>query len=136
MSTKRGFYHKKCFSCIKCKTQIGYFNAIEGPDDEVKKNNPTISVFFFSHISPQFEITHSLFCLQVYCKICYKRYHGPGGHNKFGEKTEFPCDEESPEACIRCKGIFIKRCSFFNTFSTFNSTLIRRGLHMLFHNLY
>ena len=47
MSTKRGFYHKKCFSCIKCKTQIGYFNAIEGPDDEVKQNNPTISVFFF-----------------------------------------------------------------------------------------
>ena len=45
MSTKRGFYHKKCFSCIKCKTQIGYFNAIEGPDDEVKQNNPTISVF-------------------------------------------------------------------------------------------
>jgi hypothetical protein len=74
MSTKRGFYHKKCFSCIKCKTQVGYFNAIEGPDDE------------------------------VYCKVCYLRYHGPGGHNKFGEKTAFPCDEESPEACIRCKG--------------------------------
>ena len=47
MSTKRGFYHKKCFSCIKCKTQIGYFNAIEGPDDEVKQNNPTISVLIF-----------------------------------------------------------------------------------------
>merc|ERR1739846_216271 len=74
MSTKRGFYHKKCFACIKCRTQVGYFNAIEGPDDE------------------------------VYCKVDYIRYHGPGGHNKFGEKTEFPCDEESPEACIRCKG--------------------------------
>jgi len=74
MSTKRGFYHKKCFSCIKCKSQVGYFNAIEGPDDE------------------------------VYCKVCYLRHHGPGGHNKFGEKTAFPCDEESPEACIRCKG--------------------------------
>jgi len=74
MNTKRGLYHKKCFSCIKCKTQVGYFNAIEGPDDE------------------------------VYCKVCYLRFHGPGGHNKFGEKDTFPCDEESPEACIRCKG--------------------------------
>ena len=35
MNSKRGLYHKKCFSCIKCKTQVGYFNAIEGPDDEV-----------------------------------------------------------------------------------------------------
>ena len=35
MNTKRGLYHKKCFSCIKCKSQVGYFNAIEGPDDEV-----------------------------------------------------------------------------------------------------
>merc|ERR1712088_561497 len=41
---------------------------------------------------------------EVYCKVCYLRYHGPGGHNKFGEKTTFPCDEESPEACVRCKG--------------------------------
>jgi len=32
------------------------------------------------------------------------RFHGPGGHNKYGEKDTFPCDEESPEACIRCKG--------------------------------
>jgi len=74
MNTKRGLYHKKCFSCIKCKSQVGYFNAIEGPDDE------------------------------VYCKVCYLRFHGPGGHNKYGEKDTFPCDEESPEACIRCKG--------------------------------
>jgi len=35
MNSKKGFYHKKCFSCIKCKTQTDYFNAIEGPDDEV-----------------------------------------------------------------------------------------------------
>ncbi len=36
MNSKKGFYHKKCFSCIKCKAQTDYFNAIEGPDDEVK----------------------------------------------------------------------------------------------------
>ena len=36
MNSKKGFYHKKCFSCIKCKVQTDYFNAIEGPDDEVR----------------------------------------------------------------------------------------------------
>ena len=61
MSTKRGFYHKKCFSCIKCKTQIGYFNAIEGPDDEVKQNNPIISVFFIFHIFPHSLRLHTPF---------------------------------------------------------------------------
>jgi hypothetical protein len=35
MSTKRGFYHKKCFSCAKCKTSLDYFALLEGPDDEV-----------------------------------------------------------------------------------------------------
>merc|ERR1712045_935499 len=81
MSTKRGFYHKKCFSCIKCKTQIGYFNAIEGPDDE------------------------------VYCKVCYKRYHGPGGHNKFGEKTEL-----IHKYCLACNDCHcnLDASSFYN----------------------
>ena len=35
MTTKRGCYHKKCFACIKCKANLNYSNAIEGPDDEV-----------------------------------------------------------------------------------------------------
>lgn len=35
MNTKRGLYHKKCFSCIKCKSELDYYKAIEGPDDEV-----------------------------------------------------------------------------------------------------
>ena len=51
MNTKRGCYHKKCFSCIKCKAQVGYFNAIEGPDDEVKQNNPTMYRCIF-HLCP------------------------------------------------------------------------------------
>jgi hypothetical protein len=38
MNSKKGFYHKKCFSCIKCKAQVDYFNAIEGPDDEVNNS--------------------------------------------------------------------------------------------------
>ena len=38
MTTKRGCYHKKCFACIKCKANLNYSNAIEGPDDEVNKN--------------------------------------------------------------------------------------------------
>ena len=48
MITKRGWYHKKCFACCKCKTQLDYFNCIEGPDDD------------------------------VYCKVCYLRFWGPG----------------------------------------------------------
>ena len=35
MNTKRGLYHKKCFSCVACKSQLHYYGAIEGPDDEV-----------------------------------------------------------------------------------------------------
>ena len=74
MNTKRGLYHKKCFSCIKCKGNLDYSNAIEGPDDE------------------------------VYCRVCYLRNFGPGGKNKYGEKTLFETDEEDPDSCIRCKG--------------------------------
>ena len=48
MITKRGWYHKKCFACCKCKTQLDYFNCIEGPDDD------------------------------IYCKVCYLRFWGPG----------------------------------------------------------
>ena len=39
MTTKRALYHKKCFSCIKCKGELDYFKAIEGPDDEVGSAN-------------------------------------------------------------------------------------------------
>ena len=35
MNTKKGMYHKKCFACISCKSQLHYYGAIEGPDDEV-----------------------------------------------------------------------------------------------------
>jgi len=73
MTTKRGLYHKKCFSCISCRCQLHYYGAIEGPDDE------------------------------VYCRVCYLKAYGPGGKNKYGDSTPFPVeDEESPEACIRC----------------------------------
>ena len=74
MTTKRGLYHTKCFSCIKCKCQLDYFGAIEGPDD------------------------------QVYCKVCYGKFHGPGGKNMFGDKTPFPTDESDSDACVRCQG--------------------------------
>lgn len=74
MNTKKGLYHKKCFACIKCRSQLSYFNAIEGPDDE------------------------------VYCRTCYLRFHGPGGKNKYGEKTPFPTEDDAPDACVRCKG--------------------------------
>ena len=36
MNTKKGLYHKRCFSCIACRSQLDYFGAIEGPDDEVR----------------------------------------------------------------------------------------------------
>ena len=73
MITKRGLYHKKCFACIKCRHQLDYFLAIEGPDNE------------------------------VYCKVCYRRHYGPGGRNQFGDKTPFPTDEADEDACFRCK---------------------------------
>lgn len=41
---------------------------------------------------------------QVYCKVCYLRNYGPGGKNKYGEKTKFETDEDDAEACVRCKG--------------------------------
>lgn len=74
MNTKKGLYHKRCFSCITCHGQLHYYGAIEGPDDE------------------------------VYCRTCYLRAYGPGGKNKFGEKTPFPAEDESPDACVRCQG--------------------------------
>ena len=74
MITKRGLYHKKCFACFKCKHQLDYFLAIEGPDDE------------------------------VYCKVCYKKNYGPGGRNFIGDNTIFPTDEADEDACYRCKG--------------------------------
>jgi len=74
MITKRGWYHKKCFACCKCKTQLDYFNCIEGPDDD------------------------------IYCKVCYLRFWGPGGKNKFGEKSIYETDDSDPDACFRCHG--------------------------------
>jgi cysteine/glycine-rich protein len=74
MNTKKGLYHKKCFSCISCRSQLNYYGAIEGPDDE------------------------------VYCRVCYLRAFGPGGKNKFGDATPYPVEnEESNDACGRCQ---------------------------------
>ena len=47
MITKRGMYHKKCFSCVACKSQLQYYGAIEGPDDEV-----ILIVLYFSNRGP------------------------------------------------------------------------------------
>jgi len=74
MITKKGYYHKKCFACFKCRHQLDYFLAIEGPDDE------------------------------VYCKVCYKRSFGPGGRNMYGDNSIFETDESDEAACVRCKG--------------------------------
>jgi hypothetical protein len=35
--------------------------------------------------------------------VCYLREYGPGGKNKYGDKTRFETDEADPDACIRCK---------------------------------
>merc|ERR1719384_1293044 len=73
MNTKKGLYHKKCFSCISCRSQLHYYGAIEGPDDE------------------------------VYCRVCYLRAYGPGGKNKYGDATPYPVENEGDEdACVRC----------------------------------
>jgi len=72
MITKRGLYHKKCFACFKCKHQLDYYLAIEGPDDE------------------------------VYCKVCYRKNFGPGGRSMFGDNSPFPTEETDEDACVRC----------------------------------
>ena len=46
MTAKTGFYHKKCFTCIKCKRALDYQLCTEGPDNE------------------------------LYCKLCYSHTHG------------------------------------------------------------
>lgn len=74
MASKRGLYHKKCFSCIKCRGQVDYYGAIEGPDDE------------------------------IYCKVCYLRHWGPGGRNAYNDKTLFKTDASDEDACVRCTG--------------------------------
>ncbi len=74
MNTKRAMYHKKCFTCTACKSSLDYFSAIEGPDDE------------------------------VYCRVCYLRAFGPGGKNKYGDKTYFEAEDADPDACLRCHG--------------------------------
>ena len=32
---KSGAYHKKCFTCVKCKHQLDATNFANGPDNEV-----------------------------------------------------------------------------------------------------
>ena len=41
MSTKRAMYHKKCFTCFRCKTAMNYGSAVEAPDDEVRNYSIT-----------------------------------------------------------------------------------------------
>lgn len=93
MNTKKGLYHKRCFSCIACKSQLHYYGAIEGPDDEV----------LFDDVARKKTTIPLFFLLQVYCRVCYLRAYGPGGKNKYGEVTPFPVEsEDAPEACVRC----------------------------------
>jgi len=75
MITKHSCYHKRCFSCKSCKCLLDYFSAAEGPDNE------------------------------IYCRVCYRRAFGPGGKNKFGDKTFFEAeDADKAKACLRCGG--------------------------------
>ncbi len=45
-----------------------------------------------------------VFICQVYCRVCYLKNFGPGGKNKFGDKTHFEAEDADPDACIRCHG--------------------------------
>ena len=45
--------------------------------------------------------------------MCYLRAYGPGGKNKYGDKTHFDTDSSDPEACVRCAGKVRKIPSFF-----------------------
>ena len=46
MTTKRGFYHKKCFTCGNCKRALDYQLCTEAPDND------------------------------IYCKLCYAHMFG------------------------------------------------------------
>ncbi len=41
---------------------------------------------------------------QVYCRVCYLKNFGPGGKNKYGDKTHFEAEDADPDACLRCHG--------------------------------
>ena len=94
MITKRGVYHKKCFSCINCKCQLSYYGAIEAPDNEVNfYNNFQISSQYFMD---------NHFYFQIYCRVCYLRAYGPGGKNKYGDFTPITSeDNDCPDNCVR-----------------------------------
>ena len=133
MSTKRGFYHKKCFSCIKCKTQIGYFNAIEGPDDEVKQNNPTISVFFhfkIFHIFPHSSRLHiPFFVFRSTARFAINAIMDLEDTTNSEKKRNFHATKSLPKLALDAK-------VYSSNGVVFLTLLIRRGLHMLFHNSY
>ena len=36
--------------------------------------------------------------------MCYRKFWGPGGKNRLGEKDKVECEEDDPDACVRCAG--------------------------------
>jgi hypothetical protein len=45
---------------------------------------------------------YKVFIVQIYCRVCYLRYHGPGGKNNYGDKTTIAAEaDDAADACIR-----------------------------------
>ena len=36
--------------------------------------------------------------------MCYLKNFGPGGKNKYGDKTHYEAEDASADSCIRCHG--------------------------------
>jgi len=73
---KSGSYHKKCFTCIKCKHQLDATNFANGPDNE------------------------------VYCVYCYRVTHGHKATSKSMplDTTSIMAEETDKCKCPRCGG--------------------------------
>ena len=73
MTTKTGFYHKKCFSCGSCKRALDYQLCTEGPDSN------------------------------VYCKLCYAHMFGHKAKPNLNtaDVTAIQGEEGEPNTCPR-----------------------------------
>jgi len=73
---KSGSYHKKCFTCVKCKHQLGAGDFTNGPDNE------------------------------IYCVYCYRTTHGHKATTKSMplDTTSILAESGDKTRCPRCSG--------------------------------
>jgi len=77
MTTKRGFYHKKCFTCGNCKRALDYQLCTEAPDND------------------------------IYCKLCYAHMFGHKSKPNLNtaDVTAIQGEDGDANTCPRCQGV-------------------------------